>query len=546
MNETVAAGQDVDERTELGDVDHLAHIHATNIGLWRVDDAENPRLGFLDAEPVDGTDGHNAMDAIVVDIDIRPGFLLNGVDDLALRPDDLADLVEGNHDRNDLRCRFRHGRVRGGDTGVHVGQNLVASFLGLGQRSDQDVGRNAVDLGVQLQGRNRVGRTGNLEVHVAKGIFGTKDVGQGGVLALGVDKAHRDTGHWGLDWHTGVHQRQAAGADRGHRGGTVGSQYFGNQTQRIAELILAWQHRDQRTSSKCAVANFATLGRTDATGLTIGPGGHVVVKQEVLVGFRVQRVQQLVHPWHGQGGHVQDLGLATLEQARAVRSWQDANFAGQRAQIARTATIDTHTFIDNPLAHKLLGQATYSFLDFLLPTSELTAFATQLGNGFGAGGISGGITVSLQADRDGLTQRVFDRAFDRSRDLWGVIGSNRKGHLHDWTLGRNDAGNQLALQGNGLFDPDLAGFQTTGKHCFVNLWRTVGVVSKALFGTTGFDHHDCDIAVIELTPGNNEFEGAGGALGIGRVRNPLTILAIGDAHGTNGAIKRDATDHERG
>ena len=39
-----------------------------------------------------------------------------------------------------------------------------------------------------------VGGAGDLEVHVAERVLGTEDVGEGGVLALGVDEAHGDAG----------------------------------------------------------------------------------------------------------------------------------------------------------------------------------------------------------------------------------------------------------------------------------------------------------------------------------------------------------------
>src|SRR3954469_6960122 len=38
MDQTVAAGEDVDERPELGDVDHPAYVGRTDIGLRRIDD----------------------------------------------------------------------------------------------------------------------------------------------------------------------------------------------------------------------------------------------------------------------------------------------------------------------------------------------------------------------------------------------------------------------------------------------------------------------------------------------------------------------------
>ena len=96
-----------------------------------------------------------------------------------------------------------------GDGGVHDLEDLQAGHLGLLERGRQDVGGDAVDLRVELQGGDRVGGAGDLEVHVAERVLGAEDVGQGRVLALGVDEAHGDAGDRRLDRHTGVHQREA-------------------------------------------------------------------------------------------------------------------------------------------------------------------------------------------------------------------------------------------------------------------------------------------------------------------------------------------------
>ena len=238
-----------------------------------------------------------------------------------------------------------------------------AGFLGLIERGDQHVGGDALDLGVELQRRDRVGRAGDLEVHVAERVLGTEDVGEGGVLALGEDEAHGDAGDGRLDRHTGVHQRQAAGADRRHRRRTVRGQHLGDEAQRVAELLLAGQHRHQRTGGERTVADLAALRRTDTTGLTVGPRGHVVVEQEVLVGLRAERVHQLVHARHGHGDDVHHLGLATLEQAGAVRRRQHGDLAAERTQVAGTATVDAQALVDDALADRLLGQAAHGLFD---------------------------------------------------------------------------------------------------------------------------------------------------------------------------------------
>ena len=218
MQQTVAAWENIDERTELGDVHNTTHVDSSDIGLWRVDDAQDTSLGFLNTEAIDRTDGHNADHAVVVDIDVGAGLLLDGVDDLALWPDDLADLVERHGDRDDLWCSLGNFAACFADAGIHVGEDCIAGLFGLSQRRDQHVGRDAVDLGVELQCGDCIRCTGHLEVHVAKGVFGSEDVGEGGVLAFGVDQAHGDTGYWSLDRNASFHQRQAARADRSHAG----------------------------------------------------------------------------------------------------------------------------------------------------------------------------------------------------------------------------------------------------------------------------------------------------------------------------------------
>ena len=84
--------------------------------------------------------------------------------------------------------------------------------MGLLERTGKHVGRNAVELGVELQGGDEVGGAGDLEVHVAEGVFGTENVGERLVDVLAVhvtgDQTHRDAGHRCLERHAGCEQRQ--------------------------------------------------------------------------------------------------------------------------------------------------------------------------------------------------------------------------------------------------------------------------------------------------------------------------------------------------
>ena len=132
---------------------------------------------------LDRADGDGADHAVVVDGDVGAGLGLDGVDDLALRPDDLADLVDRDLEADDLRSGLADLGAGLGDGLLHDVEDREAGFLGLLQRLGQDVGREAVDLGVELQGGDEVTGAGDLEVHVAEGVLGAEDVGERRVLA---------------------------------------------------------------------------------------------------------------------------------------------------------------------------------------------------------------------------------------------------------------------------------------------------------------------------------------------------------------------------
>ena len=224
MHQAIASRQDADEGAELGDVHHPAVIHRSHLGGGRVHDQHDLTLRLGHLGTVRRGDRHDADHAVVVDADVGAGLGLDGVDHLALRADDLTDLLHRDLERIDLRCVLPDVVAGAGDRLGHDRQDRQAGFLRLVQGVGQDLGGNAVDLGVQLERRHVLSRAGHLEVHVAEGILRTEDVGEGDVLAVLVDEAHGDAGHRGLDRHTGVHHREAGRADRAHRAGAVGRQ----------------------------------------------------------------------------------------------------------------------------------------------------------------------------------------------------------------------------------------------------------------------------------------------------------------------------------
>ena len=100
-------------------------------------------------------------------------------------------------DGNDARSSRGHfiGRI---DGLVHHLKDRGASLLSLLESTGEHVGRDPVELGVQLQRSDELASTGHLKVHVAEGVLSTEDVGESPVLGLAVlvslaHEAHGDS-----------------------------------------------------------------------------------------------------------------------------------------------------------------------------------------------------------------------------------------------------------------------------------------------------------------------------------------------------------------
>src|SRR5262249_56718839 len=100
VQQAVLAGQQRDERAERGRLHHGAEEALAHLGDVRVGDRVDGCARGLGGRAVGGADVDRA---IVLDGTLGPRFLLDRVDHLALRADDLADLVHGHLDGDDPR-----------------------------------------------------------------------------------------------------------------------------------------------------------------------------------------------------------------------------------------------------------------------------------------------------------------------------------------------------------------------------------------------------------------------------------------------------------
>ena len=80
---------------------------------------------------------------------------------------------------------------------------------------------------------------------------------------------------------------------------------------------------------------------------------------------------------------------------------------------------------------------------------------------------------------------------------------------------------------------------------FGDLRRALFVELPRALGAAGLDHHDRDVAVVELTAGDDDLERRLVALLERRVRDPLAVV-VREAHRADRTVERDARDGERG
>ena len=109
----------------------------------------------------------------------------------------------------------------------------------------------------------------------------------------------------------------------------------------------------------------------------------------------------------------------------------------------------------------------------------------------------------------------------------------------------DDLGAQLDLQLDRRRDPLLRLFEALGDDLFGDLRRALFVELPRGLGATGLDHHDRDVAVVELATGDDDLERRLVALLERRVRDPLAVV-VREAHRADRAVERDARDRERG
>ena len=184
-----------------------------------------PDLGFLDDRfdhltcACSGLTGdrRDLHETAVIDIDLGPGFFLNGTDGFSFGPNDVADLRGIDLDAHDPGGVLRKVAPRLRECLIHVVEDVHPTLMRLLERGLQDVVCQPLDLDVHLDGGHTFACASDLEVHVTECILESEDVGKNRDVVPFLDQPHRDPCTRRLHRYAGVHERKRRAAYRSHR-----------------------------------------------------------------------------------------------------------------------------------------------------------------------------------------------------------------------------------------------------------------------------------------------------------------------------------------
>ena len=258
-----------------------------------------------------------------------------------------------------------------------------------------------------------------------------------------------------------------------------------------------------------------------------------------LAGGRAQGVELLLHAQHVQRGDPQDLGLAALEQRRAVRARDHVDLGGQRPDVGEPTAVDTDLVAQDALADRLLGHRAQGGADLLLAAFELLG---ELLSQFVLDRVEGVLALLLVGDRQGLRHLVAGSRLNRGVGVVLVVQEHRE--LAGLLAG---AGSEVGLCLAQLPDELLRGLEALGDH---GLGRRRGTTADQFHRTLSglrLDHHDGDV-VTDHTTGDDHVEHGVLDLRVARKSDP-PLTDQGNAHGADRAAERQTGQlggHRRG
>src|SRR5579859_6605247 len=170
-HQTLFTRQNLHERAEVHQPAHRTRINLADLNLLCQRTHRIHRA--IHAILRDGRDVHRA---IIVNVNLRTGLVLNAADRLAARADDRANLIRVDLDGLNARRIRRQVLMRLRQRLQHLVHDVHATLFGLGHCLREHLRRQPLDLDIHLEGRDAIRRTRDFEVHVAHSVFEALDV----------------------------------------------------------------------------------------------------------------------------------------------------------------------------------------------------------------------------------------------------------------------------------------------------------------------------------------------------------------------------------
>ena len=213
--------------------------------------------------------GRDDNRSVIVDFDNRSGVFLDSADVFAAWTNQSTDFLRINLGLEQSWSIVRNLRSWFADRCQHCSQDFHASFTRLNHRFPNDLFANAGDFEVELDTRDSVLRSSNLEVHVAEVIFVAEDIGQQNKFVVRLtNEADRNTGDWVGDLDAGSHQAKCSTADRSHGRRTIGLCNVRDDPHGVWRIFRVGKDRLDTSLGQCSVSNFTATRATNGTAFT--------------------------------------------------------------------------------------------------------------------------------------------------------------------------------------------------------------------------------------------------------------------------------------
>src|ERR1700674_797501 len=354
VQEAVGAGEELDERAELRQADDFAEIGFADFGAGS--DVADHLQGRIAASSAGGEDVDRA---VFEDVNLDARSFNDGLDLLAARTDEVADLVLRDLQLEEARRIGGNLGTRCAERFFHRVEDLETGFLGLRQGFAHHLNADAEDFDIHLQTGDAGARAGDFEVHVAVVVFRARDIREDGIFAVVTDdEAHGDACAVSFERNTGIHQSERRAADGGHRGRTVRFQNVGHEAHGVGEVRFGRKQVRQRALGKRAVADFAAAGAAQEFHFANAERRKVVVKHEA---FELILLEEQIETLHiflcAESESGERLGFVASKERGAVDTGEQADFASDFADLVKEAAVGTASGVENVVTEDVLAEA---------------------------------------------------------------------------------------------------------------------------------------------------------------------------------------------